>query len=86
MTDRTRKQVWREMMRHFEDAACTFQSLPETTRRAYYISYALSAWELVTRNPFTAKELHEIIDELFRNDDEESISATGSGETAGLKP
>jgi hypothetical protein len=76
-----KRKIWARLMQQFKKAALTFQLLPETANRAYYITYAIQAWMSVTGNPFTAEELHKIIDDLFRDDvDEEPISATASGE------
>ena len=84
MSTKQNIKIWARLRRQFEKAALTFQLLPETTNRAYYITYAIEAWGSVTGKPFTGEELHEIIDDLFRDDnDEEPISGTGSGESTG---
>jgi hypothetical protein len=76
--ERENRKTWARLIRQFKKAASTFQLLPETANRAYYITYAIEAWG-VSRKQFTSDELHKIINDLFA-DDEESISATGSGE------
>jgi hypothetical protein len=68
---------------HFEDAATLFQSLPPEEHELY-LTTAIGAWNLVAKEPLTAEMLQGMIETLFagEEDDDEPISATGSGESA----